>query len=85
MDQIEQSTRCCDEDIDSALDGFDLVMLLDSTEDDGVSEFGIGAILGNVFTDLNREFSGRSEDERADRADDSSFCYWSCTEDLENR
>jgi hypothetical protein len=36
-------------------------------------ELGIDSVFGDVFTDLDGELSGRSKDEGADRADNSSF------------
>jgi hypothetical protein len=69
-DEIQQSPRSRDHDIDSLLHARDLLALTDSSEYDGRSELRMSTIRIETLLDLAREFTSRSEDE----ASSTSFC-----------
>lgn len=67
-DQIEETTRSRDEDIDSIPQCCDLSSLADSAEYDGRPESRVSSIRLYTLADLDSELTSRSEDKGADRS-----------------
>lgn len=82
--QIEESSWCRYQDIDTLLECLDLAMLIDSTKDNRVFQFRISSIIPKTLRNLDSEFSCRSQNQTSDhsfaRCEISVF-----TEELNNR
>ena len=63
VDQVQQSSRSCDEYIDSFAQGTDLPCLLDSSVDHGVSKLQFSSVGGKALADLHRQFPSGAEHE----------------------
>ena len=65
--EIKQAARRCDDDVDAALHGTDLLRNLHATNDHRNGGAHLGTISTNAVNDLRGELTGRSQHERAAR------------------
>lgn len=65
VDEIEQSARAGDENIDAIAHSADLRCLTDTSVNEGVTERHVFSVGGKAFTNLNGEFTGWREHQAA--------------------
>ena len=63
LHKVDQAAGGGDQYVHAALQRFDLVILADAAEDDGVREAGVAAVDGETLADLRRQFACRREHE----------------------
>ena len=68
FEMIEQAPRCCDQHVDAAGKFEVLVVERNAADQERNIEFVVGAVSGEAFLDLRREFTRRLENERARHA-----------------
>ncbi len=67
FDVVEQPPRSGDEDLDAGADDLELRLDVDAAVDDGRAQLGVPAVGLDRVLDLDREFPGRGQDQRAHR------------------
>ena len=65
VDEIEQSARAGDENIDAIAHSADLRSLADTSVNDCLAERHVFSVGGKAFANLNGEFTGRGEHQAA--------------------
>lgn len=60
IDEVKESPRSRDQDVDTRFEGFDLCALSDTTEYDRGTEIGMTTVGDDALTDLARELTSRS-------------------------
>ena len=58
-DQVEQAAGCCDQDIETAMGGFDLRAHANAAVNAGLRELQVPAVGSKTFGDLDGQFAGR--------------------------
>ena len=90
VDEVEQASGSCDQDVDAVAKRVDLSALLHATVDHGMAKFEVAPVGLEAFVDLHREFSRGAEDQ-CSRGATSTCLAWHlvffirCCELMQNR